>query len=272
MSDRPAAPRPLVRLIVASLLAALVAAGCGGGSLGALQGLASLDPGPTALPSGGAPTSVVPSQGAVDAAPQDAAIAAFVEDVASGDMSYRMSFKGRTALSITVLKIAGRMDVEGKDFASSFTYESGKDVGLGKIRMQVRAVKGKAYAKIGGSKWVTLTGYREADTNVPFHAIETVRDVAYLGTEERKGKTVHRISIPEARLIDPSGIPLVISQERIRRTTLELLIDDAGKPAAGTWELDGQARVGGSGQLQQLLIELDLTFSKVGSDLSIKKP
>ena len=139
------------------------------------------------------------------------------------------------------------------------------------MRVQIRAVGGKAWAKIGPGKWTALKSWRDSDTNVPFHAIDTARDVKYLGTEQRKGKDVYRVHIPEANLIDPSTIPGLLTDEQVQRTDLELLIDDAGTPLAGTWELKGRGRVGG-GQLQEILYELEAAFSKVGGDITISKP
>ena len=51
---------------------------------------------------------------------------------------------------------------------------------------------------------------------------------------------------------------------------MELLIDDAGRPVSGTWQLSATARV--QGQLQEIAYDLDLTFSKVGQKMSIAKP
>ena len=124
--------------------------------------------------------------------------------------------------------------------------------------------------KATSTGWQPYKGYRETSTNIPFHAVETARDVKYLGSEVRKGKNVHRVSIPEAHLIDPTTWPGRVPKGR-SAPTLELLIDDAGTPIAGTWDSKGRARVGG-GQLQEMVYELDLTFSKVDEDLPVAKP
>jgi hypothetical protein len=258
-----------VRLIGIALAIALAAAACGGGALDALQGLASRSP--AATPTGLRASGPIASR--ADAAAWEAAIAAFVDRVTGGDLSYRMALSGRAALSVSAAKVKGRMDVEGDDYLTDFTYTVTSEPNAGdKFRVQIRQVKGKAYANVGDG-WHTLSGWRaEEDSNSPFQAVTSVRDVTYLGTEERKGATVYRIAIPDAHLIDPATIPGLLTNERIRTVKLELLIDANGKPITGTWKLDGQGRVGVSGQLQQILYELNLTFSKIGTDFKITKP
>jgi len=265
--ERPAAAAAVrCRRIAAVLMLPLLVSACGGMSLLG-QGK------PPVAPSDAGPASTI---AAVTPSPalsaHDAAIAAFVDLVAAGDFSYRMSYKGRGALTISTASITGHTDVAGADFATDFTY-TGSDVrNQGeKWRIQVRAVDGKAWAK-GDGAWTAVKGWRDEDTNIPFHAVATTRDVKYVDTEELDGKTVHRVAIKDALLIDPHTIPGYVTNEKVRSLKLEVLIDDHGKPLAGTWRFDGQGRVGLSSQLQGILYELDLTFSKVGADISIKKP
>ena len=263
--ERPAAPvdRPRRLAALLPLLVIVAVAGCGGPA----QGGVSVAP----SDAGAAPT-VAPATATPAVSAHDAAIAAFVDRVAAEDFTYRLSYKGRAALAVSTASIAGHTDVKGADFATDFTYKGTDHTNKGlKWRIQIRAVNGKAWAK-GDGAWQSLKGWRDEDTNIPFHAVATARDVTYLDTEELDGKTVHRVAIKEAHLIDPQTIPGYLTDERIRSVKLELLIDDHGKPLAGTWRLDGQGRVGLSGQLQGILYELDLTFSKVGADISIKKP
>ena len=51
---------------------------------------------------------------------------------------------------------------------------------------------------------------------------------------------------------------------------LTLLIDAAGRPVKGTAEIDGRGRV--SGQLQEIVIDLTVTFVKLGQPVTIKAP
>jgi hypothetical protein len=264
---RPAAPADRPRRLAATLLLLpLVVAACGGLTIPG-QG------GQPAAPSVDAPAATVaPVTPSPILSAHDAAIAAFVERVAAGDFTYRVSYKGRAALSVSTASVTGHTDVDGADFATDFTYKGTSFDNKGdKWRIQIRAVNGKAWAK-GDGAWTAWKGWRDEDTNIPFHAVATARDVTYVDTEELDGKTVHRVAIKDALLIDPLTIPGYLTDEKIRSLKLELLIDDHGKPLAGTWRLDGQGRVGLSSQLQGILYQLDLTFSKVGADISIKKP
>jgi hypothetical protein len=234
-----------------------------------LPGQGGQPPAPSAA---GPASTVAPVTPSPVLSAHDAAIAAFVDRVAAGDLTYRMSYKGRLALSVSTASITGHTDVDGADFASDVSYKgTSYDVKGDKWRVQIRAVGGKAWAK-GDGAWASLKGWHDEDTNIPFHAVATTRDLQYVDTEELGGATVHRVAIKDAVLIDPATIPGALTNERVRSLKFEVLIDDHGKPLAGTWRLDGQGRVGASSQLQQVLFELDLTFSKVGADISIKKP
>jgi hypothetical protein len=117
------------------------------------------------------------------------------------------------------------------------------------------------------------SGSHDADSNAPFASVQSRTNVKYLGAEEYKGKPVHRISIPDVVLIHPRTIPGNIQKEKIGFTTFEVLIDDKGRPVRGTWELEGKGRVGPSGgQLQEVVYDLTLSFSKVGAKLTIARP
>ena len=166
------------------------------------------------------------------------------------------------------------MDVSGADFASSWTYDLSRDYpGAGKIRVEVRAVKGKGYIRSDGGSWKPMKGFNVAtDTYAPFKAVETVKDVAYLGPTTIDGTEYHKVSIPKTVLMHPTTIPGLVRQEKVDGSTLELVIDDKGRPRRGAWHLKAQARVGQSGQLQRIEYDLDLQFSKVGEKLTIKRP
>jgi hypothetical protein len=165
------------------------------------------------------------------------------------------------------------MDVAGADFASSFTYDFSDYAGLGKERVQLRAVKGKGYIKRGSGAWRAIQGYSVGNSNVPFKGVTTVEDVRYLGEIKAGDGTLHKVAITGAVLLHPNTIPYDVQKETIDDTELTVVIDEAGRPRSGTWTLRGKARVGtGSGQLQRVEYDLDLTFSKVGSKITIKRP
>jgi hypothetical protein len=166
------------------------------------------------------------------------------------------------------------MDVAGADFAASVTYDFGAEYAeLGTYKVQVRGVDGKGYIKRGGGAWTAMKGFGLDDSYVPFKAVEGAGDVRFLGTVEVDGETRYRLSVPGSLLLHPSTIPYEIKQERVDQTTLEVLIDETGRPRTGTWTLKGQARVGaGVGQLQRIEYDLELSFAKVGTEISVEKP
>jgi len=202
------------------------------------------------------------------------AIAAFVDRVASGKLSYRVAFKGIMRASADTLPIRGRMDVSGADFASSFTYDAtGEFVGRGKIPVQVRAVRGNGYIKRDSAAWRPAKAYAKSQSFIPFKAVRRAADVRFLGDVKVGKATLHKVGVPGAVLIHPNTIPGLLQKEKIDLTELEVLIDDAGRPRSGTWRLWGQGRVGpGIGQLQRIVYELDLSFARVGKKVSIKRP
>jgi hypothetical protein len=252
--------RRFARTVAASVLLVTVTA-CGRPAAPAAS--------PTVAPSSGpvAPTA------SPTAAPYQAAIAAFVEQVTSGDLSYRIRFTGDARASVDVLPVKGTLDVDGADFATSFTYDFSQEYDdLGKLKVQVRSVDGKGWIKRPEKAWTAIKGYDAADSAVPFKAIGSSADVRYLGSTESEAGA-HRISVPGAVLIHPNTIPFRIKKEKIDQTTLEVVLDDAGTPLTGAWTLRGQARVGGGiGQLQRIVYELALDFSKVGEPITIERP
>jgi hypothetical protein len=253
---------------VAFVVAALVCAAAGAACLPAPRSatLSSAQP--------GASQSVASARPSPTVKPFLAAIDKFTQRVTSGKLTYHVAFKGVVSASADQLPIVGSMDVAGADFASSFTYDFSQDYdGIGKVRVQVRGVKGKGYLKSGAAAWRSIKGFGIGQSYVPFKAVRAARDVRYLGAATTGGKTYHKVGVTGAVLIDPNTIPGMSQKEEIDLTELEVVIDDAGRPRSGTWKLWGKSRVGeGKGQLQRIVYELDLTFSKVGSKISIKRP
>ena len=238
-------------------------------------------PGP-ATPTGAPPSVAGPSSGAPSppgtpsASPkaQDAAIAAFAKQVATGKLTYHVAFTGDVRGAVDEVPIAGAMDVAGNDFSTSFTYDFEPGYpGLGKSRIQVRGIDDRGWIKRGSAAWAEMKTYGFDQSYVPFKTVEAPRDVTYLGPVKIAGKTYYKVSVRDAVLIHPNTIPYQVQNEKIQGTTLQVLIDDAGTPRSGTWELRGQARVGiGSGQLQHVVYQLTLTFSNVGSRISVRRP
>jgi hypothetical protein len=251
-------------LVTAAVLAIAVAGGCLPPPT-AVTGESS-SPSDFATPSATARPSATPK-------PQDLAIAAFVKLVAPGKLSYRIAFDGEVRLSTDVLPITGSMDVAGANFGTSFTYNLEPEYpGLGKHRVQVRAVGGKAWIKRGSAAWQAIKNYSVGQSYVPFKAVKKAADVRYAGPVEIGGKTFHKVVVKDAVLIHPNTIPYQVYSEKVEEGEIEFLIDNAGRPRSGTWTLRSQARVGASRQLQRIVYDLKVTFSKVGSKISIKRP
>jgi hypothetical protein len=205
---------------------------------------------------------------------EDTAIAAFVDQVKTGKLTYHVAFTGDVRASVNRLPISGAMDVAGDDFASSFTYDFNPDYpGLGKVRVQVRGIDDRAWIKRGSAGWAAMKTYGVAQSYVPFKSVGAARDVKYLGPVKIAGTTYYKVSVRDALLIHPNTIPYQIQREEVQATSLEVLIDKEGTPRSGSWELRGQARIGaGNGQLQHVVYDLTLTFSKVGERISVKRP
>jgi hypothetical protein len=203
-----------------------------------------------------------------------AAIDSFVTKAATGTWSYRVAFSGFAAGSADHIPLTGRMDVSGSDFSGTMSFDFSKEYqGVGKLKVLVRGVQDKAWQNMRGAGWKAVSGYSAADSSALFTSVKTSADVRFLGTEKLDGATVHRISITKAVFLHPRTIPGQLTKEKIRSTTLEVLIDDEGLPVRGKWTLEGQGRVGPSGgQLQEIVFELTLAFSKVGAKLPIKRP
>jgi hypothetical protein len=249
-----------------TIVVALVVAGCLPPPTAVTTGSAS--PG-----SSGEPQNATPRPSAKPK-PQDLAIAAFAKRSAGGKFSYRVSFKGEVRMSVDRLPIAGAMDVSGPDFSTSFTYDFEPTYpGLGKYRVQVRGIDDRGWIKRGSGAWQEIKTYGPTQSYVPFKTVTAAADVRYLGPVKIGGSTFHKVLVKDAILIHPNTLPYQSQKERVDESEVEVLIDNAGTPRSGTWTLRGQARIGqGNGQLQRVVYDLQLTFSKVGDRLSIKRP
>lgn len=264
---RLAMPRSRVRaasFIATAVMAAMAAGGC----LPPPNAVTGVSSGPPVSqgPSGTPRPSATPK-------PQDLAIAAFVKQVASGKLTYRIAFDGDVRLSADALPITGAMDVAGKDFATSFTYNLEPEYpGLGKTRIQVRGVGTSGWIKRGSAAWQPIKSYGIVHSYVPFKTVKAAADVRYIGAAKIGGKNFHTVVVRDAVLIHPNTIPYAVTNEKVDDSEIEFLIDDGGRPRSGTWTLRAQARVGASGQLQRVVYDLKVTFSKVGAKISVKRP
>jgi hypothetical protein len=239
-------------LVVAACLAALVVGAC-------RPGEAIL---PTPEPTG-APTPVASSPTPEPTpGPHEAAIAAFVRRVSSGELRYRASFTGDTRGAISIIPTKGSIDVVGPNYrlVTDFTLTRPRSV----ERVEHRYVGGRAWIRRDG-RWTRLTTFLTEWSMSPFAAIVEEADVTLLDIVRAEGDTAERylVEVPTG-FFHPLLLPFAnVSTEEIRSGTLKLVIAANGVPVSGTSMLSARGRVGG--QLQEILVTADLTFGAVGS-------
>ena len=206
--------------------------------------------------------------------PPMAAIDAFVKNATSGKWSYRVNFKGRAAGAGNLGVVEGHMDVSGTDFAQTMKYDFRSDhPELPLLPVSFRGIKSKAWMKQLDAGWKAVGGYDVKQTSVPFAGIQSAQQIKFLGSEEYEGKTVHRISFADGVMLHPRTIFGQVEQEKIRLSKTTILIDDKGRPIRGNFYLEATGRVGhGKGQLQEIVFDLTISFSKLGQKMTIKRP
>ena len=262
-TGRPKAAPPGTGVVSAVLVAALVVIGCGAAQPTQSSGAATSSPPPSATSTATASHAPAPSP---SAAPETAAIAAFVKLVTKSNFAYQATFKGLSRHTTAKIPVTGTLAVSGHDYrlTASFRFNDGT------ATVEHRYVDGKAWYRFNGGKWGRFTNFTPAFSMSPFAFVKGVGGVRFLGTEKVGGKTVHRIQI-NSDPFHPSLIPAVnLTQETVTSGILELLIDDTGRPVSGSASIDGTGRV--SGQLQEIVIELNLTFTKIGQKVTVSAP
>lgn len=201
--------------------------------------------------------------------PADEAIKAFVARVTKKGFSYQATFSGKDRHSTTILAISsGLLQVSGDDVRVRATFKFPSQPG--------NVVE---HRSVGGKDWIRYdpkldTWHRfslpDADTMAAFAAIAEARDVTLIETVKSDGKTLYRVSFRSA-MVNPVMIPASnLTDTELTTPKMTLLIDADGLPIRGDAEIDGKGRV--NGQLQEIVIELKVTFTKVGQAVTIKAP
>jgi hypothetical protein len=247
------------RVLAISVVVGVVGVGCG-----------ATQSSPSILPPPSTPTSTIPAPSVVKASPSadpgSAVVAAFVKLVGNGNLSYVATVRGRSRHTTTRLPVKGTISVSGRDYrvTADFTFDTGTG------RVDHRYVDGTAWVRFDGGTWHKLTGFNAADSMSPFAKVDGAAAVRYLGPAKVDGKSLYRVQINSVP-IHPSLIPAGnLTKETVSSGILELLIDGAGRPVSGTATIEGTGRV--SGQLQEIIIELTLTFAKVGQKVTVSAP
>lgn len=199
--------------------------------------------------------------------PWKAPIDAFVKLVTKNGFSYQATFSGEDRHSASILDIKdGLLQVHGDDVRVRATFAD---------RSATTVVE---HRYVGGKGWVRFATFlpwqrlpmTPADTMAAFAAVGSAEDVRYVETVKSDGKTLFRVLFPAA-IVSPALIPYInLSDEQVRKGTLTILIDGSGRPLRGTADINATGRV--SGQLQEIVIELSVTFSKVGQAVTISAP
>jgi hypothetical protein len=259
----PAAPRSMTRGIARSAALAL------GVSLALLGGcMPTASPSATPSSSGaaspGSSSVASPSVSPSKPAPQ-AAIQAFVDRVSEPGFSYTATLTGRSRHSTDVLPIKGTLAVAGANYAlvANFTFPDERVT----AKVEQRYVNRVGWVRFHPDGWQKLKAFGEDDVLSPFAGILAPSDVTLLETLANKRYRV-RMS---ALILDPSLIPAFnVTTERVDRTKFDVVIDQAGRPLSGAWQLNGTARV--SGQLQEVVMELTVKFARVGGNVTVRAP
>jgi hypothetical protein len=274
VSDTPgvtAAPRrsaatlsegPRTALAIFLAVTSVITAGCG---------FTVLDPigsdRPSATSSAGTAASARPTA-SPKADPGTAAVTAFVALVTKDGFSYQATFSGRSRHTTDILPVSkGLLQVSGTNtlVRATFAFPSGP-----RYAVEHRYVGGKAWIKYDTTDSWHRVAIRPADTMAAFAAIRSKTDVTYLGPVESGGRTLYRVSFRSA-IVNPVMIPASnLTDTSLTTPKLTVLLDAAGRPVKGTAEIEGKGRV--SGQLQEIVIDLTVTFTKLGQAVTIKAP
>jgi hypothetical protein len=200
--------------------------------------------------------------------PGRAAVAAFVAFASNPKASYQATFRGESRQSVTIVSITkGVLQVSGRDVLvrAVFTFPDRKS-GV----VEHRFVDGKAWVRLRSGPWQTFRGFTAADSMAAFPFVHGAADVTYLGPKKVAGRTLYQVLVQSA-IVSPAMLPESnLSDAAVSSSKMRLLVDAAGRPVSGADVIDGRGRV--SGQLQELIIDLDVTFTKVGQPVSIAAP
>ena len=243
----------------------VLAVGCGGTTVA--PSTASTATPTASASSGAAGTSPSPSA-APSADPGIAALRAFITFATKAGMTYQGTFTGESRQTITVVKITkGVLQGHGADalVRATFTVPD-KRGGV----VEHRYVAGAAWFRLAAQPWQRLKSFTARDSMGAFASVHSLADVAYIGPVKSGGKTLYRLQI-QSQIVNPVMLPEInLSDAATTSSKLTLLIDANGRPVSGTNEIRGRGRV--SGQLQELVIDLDVTFTKIGAPVTIKAP
>jgi hypothetical protein len=200
--------------------------------------------------------------------PGQAALTSFFTLVTGDRFAYQATFTGESHHTVDILPMTrGLLQVNGDDVLvrTTFTFKDGT-----RVPVEHRSVGGRGWLKVGAASWKGMTKFGPANSMAAFAAVHGPPDITYVGPVKSGGKTVYRVSMPSV-IVNPIMIPASnLTEIAVTASRLTLLIDAAGRPLSGSASITGRGRV--SGQLQEIVIELKLTFIKVGQKVTIAAP
>jgi hypothetical protein len=247
-----------------ALLVAVIAilAGCGATSSPTAPATAA-----SARPSSVA-ASARPATPAPSADPGTLALQRFVAFASKAGASYQATFTGQSRHTTDILPISkGLLQVSGANVLvrATFTFPNGRP-----YTTEHRFVGGTAWIRYSPEPWERLRGFTEANSMAAFPAVHAATDVTYLGPKTVGGKVLYQVQVKSA-IVHPVMIPAGnLTEETVTSPKLIVLVDAAGRPVRGTAEIRGRGRI--SRQLQEIVIDLELTFTKVGQAVKITAP
>jgi len=175
--------------------------------------------------------------------------------------------KGDVLLTVSDLAVSGTLSVSGTDVASTlhYAFEYGE-----KDTIDTRLVGGRQWVRTNGGAW-KATKVVTANVLNPFAGALQPGAIVDGGAKKVGPNSLRELQIRGGRLIDLTTVPAVnLTDERVTSAMLTVLVDGDGHPVSGHWMQRGQGRV--SGQLQEVDVDVDLTFSGVGSKVTVSAP
>jgi hypothetical protein len=219
-------------------------------------------PAPTATTAPEATTGPTPTSPAAEARAVVDGLRAFAGDASR---TLRVTFTGVSRHAADTLVVEGVLDVAGEDASVTATFEFPRGTGA----VDYRRIGSRDWIRVDRGRWTALEVPEEAAMVDVFAGTHDGTRLQYLGpvagTADRfevelTGMILHPMLIPAGNLTD----------EKVTRTKVVLVTNEIGRPVSGTWTMRGQGRV--SGQLQEIAIDLELTFSRLGEPVRIVAP
>jgi hypothetical protein len=253
----------IVAVLVSLALLSLGLVACGGPSTGPTALTAS-----SAAPASAGPTPARSARPSPSPNPGKAAMTRFFALATEDGFAYQATFTGESRHTVDILPISkGLLQVSGTSVRvrATFTFKTGT-----RVAVEHRSVGGRGWIRYGTQAWQSMTGFDAKNSMAAFAAVHAPPDVAYVGPVKAGGKTAYQVSMASV-IVNPIMIPAGnLTEVAVTDSKLVLVIDAEGRPLSGIATITGRGRV--SGQLQEIVIDLKLTFLKVGERVTIAAP